>query len=56
MGWLAKEDNIAIIPLIVRGEYIESLEKAHVDDHDFIYLIARMVRETQKDYLRLFLK
>lgn len=53
---LQESYNIAIIPPIVRGEYIESLEKAHVDDHDFIYLIARMVRETQKDYLRLFLK
>jgi hypothetical protein len=30
-------------------------EKAHTADGDFIHLIARMVRETQKDYLRLFL-
>lgn len=53
---LQESYNIAIIPPVVRGEYIDALEKAHVDDRDFIYLIARMVRETQKDYLRLFLK
>jgi len=35
---------------------IDALEKAHVDDEDFVYFIARMVRETQKDYLRLFLR
>ncbi len=46
--------NIAIIPPVMRGEYIASLEKAHTDDSVFIELIARMVRETQKDYLRLF--
>lgn len=46
---------IAIIPPILRREYIDSLEKAHENDGDFIQFIARMVRETQKDYLRLFL-
>lgn len=46
--------NIAVIPPIMRQEYIQTLEKAHTDDKDFIDLIARMVRETQKDYLRLF--
>jgi len=48
--------NIAIIPPITRREYIDSLELAHTNDEEFIYFIARMVRETQKDYLRLFLK
>jgi Fic family protein len=48
--------NIAIIPPITRREYIESLEKAHSNDEDFIYFIAKMVRETEKDYLRLFFK
>lgn len=44
-----------IIPPIVRREYIASLEKARGgDDKDFIDLIARMVKETQRDYLRLF--
>jgi len=51
---LQKGYNIAIIPLVTRREYIEYLEKAHESDKDFINFIARMVRETQKDYLRLF--
>ena len=46
--------NIAIIPPIMRQEYIQTLENAHTQDKDFINLIARMVRETQRDYLRLF--
>jgi Fic family protein len=46
---------ITIIPPIVRQEYIASLEKARGgSDRDFVDLIARMVRETQRDYLRLF--
>ena len=48
--------NIAIIPPITRREYIDALELAHTTDEEFINFIARMVRETQKDYLRLFLK
>jgi len=46
--------NIAIIPPVLRSEYVQALEKAHTDDKDFTDLIARMVRESQKDYLRLF--
>lgn len=46
--------NIAIIPPVMRRDYIEALEKAHRDDKPFVELIARMVRETQQDYLRLF--
>lgn len=53
---LQDDFNIAIIPPVTRREYIDSLEKAHTDDRDFVHFIARMVRETQKDYLRLFLK
>ena len=45
--------NIAIIPPVSRGDYIASLEKAHTDGSDFIQLIARAVRETQLDHLRL---
>ncbi len=45
--------TIAIIPPILRSEYISSLERAHVNDHDFIEFIAERVKETQKDYLRL---
>jgi Fic family protein len=47
--------NIATIPPITRNQYIDALELAHIDDRDFLNFIARMVRETQKDYLRLFL-
>jgi len=46
--------TIAIIPPIMRSTYIGALEKAHENDHDFIMFIAHMVKETQKDYLRLF--
>lgn len=45
--------NIVIIPPIVRSEYIENLEKAHTDKKGFIHFIARMVKEGQRDYLRL---
>jgi Fic family protein len=48
--------NVAIIPLITRREYIDALELAHTNDHEFVHFIARMVWETQNDYLRLFLK
>jgi Fic family protein len=46
--------TIAIIPPVLRPEYIQTLEKAHEDERNFIQFIARAVRETQKDYLRLF--
>ena len=53
---LKKGYNIATIPLITRREYIEYLEEAHVNDKNFINFIARMIRETQQDHLRLFFK
>ena len=43
----------AVIPPVVRREYIQTLEKAHTSDKDFIEFIAQRVKETQKDYLRL---
>ncbi len=46
--------TIAIIPPVLRNEYIQTLERAHTDDINFIEFIARCVRETQRDYLRLF--
>jgi Fic family protein len=52
---LQEKYNIAIIPPVTRRDYIDSLEQAHVNDEEFIHFIARMVRESQKDYLRLFL-
>ena len=50
---LQKGYVIAIIPPILRREYIQTIEKAHRNDKDFIKFIAGMVKETQKDYLRL---
>ncbi len=44
----------AMIPSLVRHGYIAALEKTHTDDGDFVMLIAQMLKETQKDYLRLF--
>jgi len=50
---LQKGYCIAIIPPVLRGDYIQALEKAHMDDSAFREFIASAVRETQKDYLRL---
>lgn len=44
---------LAIIPPILRRDYIDALEKAHTDDREFIRFIAKTVKETQQDYLRL---
>lgn len=46
--------TMTIIPPILRNEYIQTLEKAHEDDKDFMRFIAQLVKESQKDYLRLF--
>jgi Uncharacterized conserved protein len=46
--------TIAIIPPIMRADYIASLEAGRADDTVFVSLIARMVKESQKDYIRLF--
>ncbi len=53
---LQENYNISVIPPVMRREYIDALEQAHTDDREFVQFIARMVRETQKDYLRLFLR
>lgn len=45
---------IAVIPPALRAEYIRTMERAREDDGDFIRFIAEAVKETQKDYLRLF--
>lgn len=44
---------LAIIPPILRSEYIALLEKAHTDESRFIEFIAERVLETQKDMARL---
>jgi Fic family protein len=46
--------QICIIPPILRHEYIESLELAHIDTKPFIEFIAGRIIETEKDILRLF--
>jgi Fic family protein len=53
LALLQKGYAIAIIPPLLRRDYIDALEKAHTDDRDFRKFIAERVRETQKDYLRL---
>lgn len=45
--------TIAIIPPILRADYIAYLEKAHEDDTDFKEFIAGRVVETQKELIRL---
>jgi len=45
---------LAIIPPILRAEYIRLLELAHENDEPFIQFIGESIRETQRDYLRLF--
>ena len=44
---------LAIIPPILRSEYITLLEKAHTDDKPFIAFIAERVYETEKEVMRL---
>ena len=53
LALLRNEYSIAIIPAILRHEYIASLEKAHEDDSIFIKFIADRVITTQMDLLRL---
>lgn len=45
---------IAIIPPILRREYITALETAHRSTKEFCIFIAQRVIETEKDLLRLF--
>ncbi len=45
---------ITIVPPVLRSEYISALERAWEDDRPFRDLIARLVLEAEKDYLRLF--
>jgi Fic family protein len=50
---IRKGYTIAIIPPVLRHEYIMFLEKAHKEDKPFIEFIGERVIETQKDLLRL---
>ncbi len=44
----------AIVPPILRGDYVSLLERAHRDDRDFMEFIAERELESQKEMLRLF--
>lgn len=44
----------AIVPPILRGDYVSLLERAHRDDGDFTEFIAEREFESQKEILRLF--
>lgn len=44
----------AVIPPVLRMDYISLLERAHREDHDFVEFIAERVLESQKEILRLF--
>ncbi len=50
---IRKGYTIAIIPPVLRGEYISLLEKAHENDSLFVHFITERAEETQKDLLRL---
>lgn len=53
LSLLRNEYSIAIIPAILRNEYISSLESAHKDDNRFKEFIADRIIATQLDLLRL---
>lgn len=44
---------LAVIPPVLRHEYIELLEKAHRDDNSFEQFIAERVIESQEEIMRL---
>ena len=44
---------LAVIPPILRLDYINTLEKAHTDRQPFVEFIAERVFETQKELVRL---
>jgi Fic family protein len=53
MALLRNEYSIALIPAILRHEYIAALELAHTDDHRFREFIVDRIIATQFDLLRL---
>lgn len=44
---------LAVIPPILRHDYIALLEKAHINDQPFVEFIAERVYESEKELLRL---
>jgi len=53
LSLLRNEYSIAIIPAVLRNDYIASLESAHQDDKRFKEFIADRIIATQMDLLRL---
>lgn len=53
LALLRNEYSIALIPALLRHEYIATLELAHIDDKAFKEFIAERVIATQMDLLRL---
>jgi predicted HTH transcriptional regulator len=53
LALLRNEYTIAIIPAVLRHEYIESLELVHKDDGIFKAFIVDRLIDTQMDLLRL---
>ena len=45
--------TLAVVPPVLRAEYIQLLEKAHTDAAPFAAFVAERVEETQKDILRM---
>lgn len=43
----------ALVPPVLRAEYISLLERAHENDRDFINFVADRVLESEKDVIRL---
>ena len=44
----------AIVPPVLRRDYVSLLERAHEDDRLFLKFIAEREFESQKEMLRLF--
>jgi Fic family protein len=44
---------VAVIPPVLRVEYINALERAHGDEQGFVEFIAERVKETLREYLRM---
>jgi hypothetical protein len=44
---------MAVIPLVLRQEYISFLDRAHTDDRPFMDFITERVLETEKKVIRL---
>lgn len=53
LALIQHEYLIAIIPPILRSDYIQAVRNAGSDDNDFIKLVAQCLKETQNDYLRM---